>query len=208
MGEYFDLNKNFYVCSYGGCGSCILTTYLSNFGNVSHIHDRYPPDNLTVAMQPPEAHWFTTEKIPPRYVKNYKVIFIYKQDVVKSIYSRFVKDNKPFSDHLKHIMCKNNGNIRLLDVVKQKTDLYELEEFYDNYMCRNKKRNYRIYGIKYEDFWNNISLFNKIMEIPNVISLYPQKIETIKIGVYDKELYEIYENLINKMRKNSFIVII
>lgn len=208
MTSYFDNNRHFYVCSYGGCGSCILANYLSNFGNVSHIHDRYPPNILTIAMKPPEAHWFTKDEIPRKDLKNYKVIYIYKEDVIKSIYSRFIKDNKPFVDHLKHIMCKDDGNIRLIDVVKEKKDLYEIEEFYDNYMTSKKSRNYRIYGIKYERFWRNIPLFNKIMEIPNIISLYPIKIETPKIGVYDKELYEVYENLINKMKKNNFIVII
>lgn len=39
----FDKNKVFYVCSSGGCGSTILFNYLKNFGNVYHIHDRYPP---------------------------------------------------------------------------------------------------------------------------------------------------------------------
>ena len=43
---YFNKNMNYYICSSGGCGSTILFNYLSNFGNVYHIHDRYPPNKL------------------------------------------------------------------------------------------------------------------------------------------------------------------
>jgi len=42
----FNKNMNYYICSFGGCGSTILFKYLSNFGNVYHIHDRYPPNKL------------------------------------------------------------------------------------------------------------------------------------------------------------------
>lgn len=44
----FDKNQNFYICSYGGCGSTVLFNYLSHFGNVYHIHDRYPPKNYNM----------------------------------------------------------------------------------------------------------------------------------------------------------------
>lgn len=44
--NFYDKNMNYYICSYGGCGSTVLMNYLSNFGNVYHIHDRYPPSKL------------------------------------------------------------------------------------------------------------------------------------------------------------------
>jgi len=44
--SYFNKDINYYICSYGGSGSTILFNYLSHFGNVYHIHDRYPPNNL------------------------------------------------------------------------------------------------------------------------------------------------------------------
>ena len=35
---YFNEDMNYYICSYGGSGSTVLFNYLSNFGNVYHIH--------------------------------------------------------------------------------------------------------------------------------------------------------------------------
>ena len=43
---YFNKDMNYYICSYGGTGSTVLFNYLANFGNVYHIHDRYPPKKL------------------------------------------------------------------------------------------------------------------------------------------------------------------
>ena len=38
--------KKFYVCSYGGSGSKMLCRSLRKYGEVYHIHTRYPPDLL------------------------------------------------------------------------------------------------------------------------------------------------------------------
>ena len=43
--------------------------------------------------------------------------------------------------------------------------MYKIEEFFDNY-TQKKERNYKIYCVKYEQFWDNISLFNKVFRIP------------------------------------------
>ena len=40
------VNKNFYVCSYGGSGSTMLKRALRKYGIATHIHSRKPPDNL------------------------------------------------------------------------------------------------------------------------------------------------------------------
>tara|TARA_B110000285_G_C14866589_1_gene487139 strand:- start:488 stop:664 length:177 start_codon:yes stop_codon:yes gene_type:complete len=49
--------KNFYICSYGGCGSKMLTAALSNYGNTQHIHSKTPPDKLEfIGKEKAETH--------------------------------------------------------------------------------------------------------------------------------------------------------
>ena len=211
--KYFDKNKIFYVCSSGGCGSTIIFDYLKNFGNVYHIHDRYPPNKLsyigndqTNEKEEVYSEWFNSVEIPKEKIQNYKIIFIYRNPI-DVIYSRFAQRNGPNTNHLKNIKCDNGGNIHLFDVLISGKDLYKMEEFFDNYTLP-KERNYNIYCVKYEMFWNNISLFNKVMEIPDIKELYPVKIEKPKVKQFYNRLFKIYMNLILKMNKMKFIEII
>lgn len=104
-------------------------------------------------------------------------------------------------------MCDNNGNIHLKDVLNTKRDLYKIEEFFDNYTM-SRERNYNIYCVKYEDFFNNISLFNKIMLLPDIKELYPVKQERHKSINMEARLKQIYKSLIEKMNKKMFIEIV
>jgi len=201
----------FYVCSSGGCGSTILFNYLKNFGTVYHIHDRYPPNELEYigkqnTYKDIYSEWFNGVKIPENELENYKVIFIYRHPL-QVIYSRFSQPKGPNITHLQHIKCINDGNINIFDVLKTRKDLYGLEEFFDNYTIP-KERNYNIYCVKYELFWNNILLFNQIMEIPDIPSLYPVKNERQKHMRNVVDLSIIYNSLIRKMNKMNFIEII
>jgi hypothetical protein len=69
-------------------------------------------------------------------------------------------------------------------------------------------RNYDIYGVKYELFWNNISVFNNFMGIPNIKELYPVRQEHKKKYSFVNELNFIYKSLTNKMNRMRFIEII
>jgi hypothetical protein len=207
----FDKNKNFYICSSGGCGSTVIFHYLSQFGNAYHIHDRFPPNKLTyIGKQNTNEdvynEWFNSVEIPEDKLQNYKVIFIYRNPI-SVIFSRYTQKYGPNVTHLQHIKCDNNGNINIYDVLNSGRDLYKMEEFFDNYTI-NKERNYDIYCIKYELFWNNISLFNKIMEIPDIKELYPIKQENPKKIQFIQKLNIIYYSLIHKMNKMRFIEII
>jgi hypothetical protein len=209
--NYFNKDMNYYICSSGGCGSTILFNYLSMFGNVHHIHDRYPPNKLQYigkenTSENIYSEWFNNIEIPEDKLKNYKVIFIYRHPI-QVIFSRFAQSKGPNITHLQHIKCDNNGNINFFDVIRSKRDLYKMEEFFDNYIIP-KERNYDIYAVKYELFWDNISLFNRIFGIPNIKELYPQKSERAKTFSYVKELNYIYNSLINKMNKMQFIEVI
>ena len=207
----FNKDLNFYICSSGGCGSTILFNYLSNFGNVYHIHDRYPPNKLcyTGKINTTEniyEEWFNKTEIPENKLSNYKVIFIYRNPI-DVIFSRFALANGPNIPHMKNIKCDYNGEIFFGDILKSGKDLYKLEEFFDNYTTL-KERNYPIYCVKYEYFFNNIEFFNNILGIPNIKSLYPINVERKKKYTYVKNLTLIYFSLINKMRSMRFIEII
>jgi len=209
--KYFNKDINYYICSSGGCGSTILFNYLSLFGNVYHIHDRYPPNKLQYigkenTSENIYSEWFNNVEIPEYKLKNYRVIFIYRHPI-QVIFSRLAQKNGPNINHLQHIKCDNNGNINFFDVIRSKRDLYKMEEFFDNYITI-KERNYNIYAVKYELFWDNISLFNKIIGIPDIKELYPKKQERAKSFTYVNELNYIYSSLINKMNKMPFIEII
>lgn len=211
VNNIFNKELNFYICSSGGCGSTILFNYLSNFGNVYHIHDRYPPDKLCYTGKINTKNnvyeeWFNNTEIPENKLSNYKVIFIYRNPI-DVIFSRFALPNGPNIPHMKNIKCDNNGEIYFGDVLNSCKDLYKLEEFFDNYTLP-KERNYPIYCVKYENLFNNIELLNNILGIPNIKSLYPIKNERKKKYTYVKKLTLIYYSLIIKMRSMRFIEII
>lgn len=209
--NYFNKNMNYYICGSGGCGSTILSKYLSNFGNVYHIHDRYPPDKLCYVgkehtSEDVYSEWFNKTEIPEDKLYSYKVIFIYRNPI-HVIFSRCIKPGGPHIEHLRHIKCTNDGVIGLGDLLNTGVDLYGLEEFYDNYITP-KNRNYKIYAVKYELFFNNISMFNNVLDLPDVKSLYPIKYERKNRITYLKELSEIYYKLIMKMKIMPFIRVI
>lgn len=206
---YFNKNMNYYICSSGGCGSTILFNYLSNFGNVYHIHDRYPPNKLQYVgskntSEDINAEWFNGIEIPENELTNYKVIFIYRHPI-PVIFSRFAQKYGPNTKHLQNIKCENDGNINFFNVLRERKDLYKMEEFFNNYTTIVSDRNYDIYCIKYELFFNNIGFFNKIMNIPDIKELYPIKSESHKKYQYVNDLIYIYKNLIQKMNKMAFI---
>lgn len=209
--KIFNKNINYYVCSSGGCGSTILSDYLRNFGNVFHIHDRYPPNNLCFTgeintNEPVYREWFNKTEISTDNLNKYKVIFIYRNPI-EVINSRFALSNGPNIQHMKNIKCINDGNIYFGDILNTEKDLYGLEEFFDNYTVL-KERNYEIYCIKYELLFNNMKIFNAVLEIPDIKELYPTKLERKKTYTYLSKLNKIYFNLINKMNNMPFIKVI
>lgn len=206
--EYFNPNKTFYVCSYGGSGSTVLTKYLRFFGNVQHIHSRVPPEKLKYigkknTTKPVYNEWFNSVSVPDKELDQYKVIFIYRNPV-ESILSRF-----DMKIHLQHIQCPN-VEIKIKDVLEKKQDLYNLEEFYNNYTTPNAMRNYKIHCVKYENFFENIKEFNQTMDIPDIEKMYPLKKEREKkeLSKTREILGEIYKNMKEKIEAMPFIQIL
>jgi len=188
-----NLNKTFYVSSFGGSGSKMLCQYLQSFGQVFHIHSRKPPLKLEYIGGNVYFEWFNGNPITDDdyTINKYYVIFIYRNPV-KAIYSRF---NDPY--HLQHIQC--DRNIKLTDVIRQNKDLYGIEEFFDNYTNSNSQRNYNIICVKYETLFENFEQLNMILDIPNKPHLYPHKKERNNSDSNSHVLYNIYSHLIKKM---------
>jgi len=196
--------RTFYVCSYGGSGSKMITRYLNNFGFTEHIHSRIPPNELTYVGNSNKfgygGEWFNSEKIPEYKLNNYSVIFVYRNPI-NSIYSRY-----GYKRHLRNVNL--DININLGHILHHKKDLYKIEEFFDNYVTDNPNRNYKIYCVKYEDFFENIEQFNDILNLENNKKIYPKKKETNHNYEHWDELYEIYKDLIDRMDNMNFLEIV
>ena len=190
--------KIFYVCSYGGSGSYMLCNALKQYGKIEHIHSRHPPNKLTYIGNDKcgdtYSEWFNSITIPENELKNYYVIYIYRNPSF-SIPSRF---ENPY--HLEHIQI--DRNIKLEDVLSRGEDLYKIREFYDNYMKPNEKRNYKIYCVKYEDIFNKQDELSSLLDIGklNIVNESTRKNSNEKLD-------EIYADLISEMNKNNFIII-
>lgn len=193
--------KYFYVCSYGGCGSTMLCKSLSKYGKVEHIHSPNPPTELEFVGNKGKVkcyhEWFNGIRIPEKELKNYYVIYIYKNPV-KAIISRFHNPT-----HLKHI--QSNESIKIKDVINESKDLFGINNFYNNY-TESKKRNYKIYCIKYEELFEKQDELSKIFSIGSLNLEKKEKEREFDKNDYNK-LCKIYENLINKMNNNNFIFI-
>lgn len=197
--------KIFYVCSYGGSGSKMLCNALNQYGKVEHIHSRNPPNKLEYIGNNNGGNtyceWFNGIPIPENELKNYYVIYIYRQPIF-AIPSRFTdKFGYPHhKHHLEHIQV--DSKIKLEDVLNTGKDLYKIREFHENYTKPNEKRNYKIYCVKYEDIFNKQDELSNLLKIGklNLVNKSSRKNS-------NKQLDNIYADLICEMNKNKFIMI-
>jgi hypothetical protein len=90
----------------------------------------------------------------------------------------------------------------LQDIYDTQTDLYGIEEFYDNYTKQNKNRNYKIYSVKFEEIFDKQDELSKLLGVGKL-----NVTNTSSRTNIDNRLKNIYENLINKMNSNSCIMI-
>ena len=198
------MNKIFYVCSYGGSGSYMLCGALNRYGKTKHIHSRIPPDNLEYIGNEKGGNvyseWFNGIVIPENELENYYVIYIYRNPSL-SIPSRFT-DKYGYRNHKRHLEhIQTNEQVKLDDVLSSGEDLYKIREFYDNYVKPNKKRNYKIYCVKYED------IFDKQDDLSDLLGIGKLNIVNKSNRKDNKELNKIYTDLIDEMNQNDFIII-
>jgi hypothetical protein len=180
----------------------MLSHYLGNFGDVYHLHSRQPPEKLTNTGYDDDktyAEWFSDTEIPESDLHHYKVIFLYRNPV-DVIYSRYI--NSPAM--LKNVQCADI-NVTIEDCIREQSDLFGLSEFFDNYTNKVAK-NYPIYCVKYEEIWNNMSLFNQVCGIPSIPALYPVKLEKEIENKSDADaLCDIYQPLSDTMARMKCI---
>jgi hypothetical protein len=193
--------KTYYVCSYGGSGSKMLCSALSKYGNVRHIHSRYPPEKLEYIGSENNTskvyhEWFNGVKINEDKLDNYEVIYIYRNPV-KAILSRF--DNPR---HLMHIQLEKYASIN--DVINSGEDKFAIEEFYNNYTTKNDNRNYKIHCVRYEDIFDKQDELSELLGIGSLGLIKKETNRDINIEI-EKSLNKIYKNLINRMNKNKSI---
>jgi hypothetical protein len=93
------MDNVFMVCSYGGCGSKMLTNALKKHGVSRHVHSRCPPEKLEYIS----GEHFNGTQIPPDQLHRFKVIYLYRNptDAILSWDRRF-RDGM-YMTHLKHI---------------------------------------------------------------------------------------------------------
>jgi len=200
------MGKIFYVCSYGGSGSIMLQNALKQYGETSHIHSRNPPDKLEYVGNKgggrTKGIWFNGKVIPENELDDYYVLYIYRNPSfsIKSIQSRF-----HMHLHLQHVQCKNR-NVKLNEVLESGKDLYGVKEFYNNYMKKNKNRNYKIICVKYEDIFDKQDELSNLLGIGKLNLVNKSKNKQISDTNY-AQLDTIYADLIEEMNKNDSITV-
>lgn len=175
----------------------MLCSALSKYGESVHIHSRKPPNKLEYVggEKGGEVYheWFNGIPIPEDELHNYYVIYIYRNPSF-SIPSRFW-----IPGHLNNIQTTD---IKLDEVIKSGEDLYKLREFHNNYIKKNKNRNYKIYCVKYEDIFDKQDNLSELLKVGKLNMVNKSKRKNS-----NKDLDEIYSDLIKEMEENEFITI-
>jgi hypothetical protein len=203
--------KTFFICSYGGCGSKMLITFLKKYGNVVHIHDRVPPRNLCMVQRKSDNDaTFTHQLISNNSLNKAFVIYIFR-DPTEAQVSRWNLN------HFTHIQVPNlQQNSTIIstptEYIKNNQNLLKYDEFHNNYTTPNQ-RNYRIYAINYHKLFvpGNILKLCQILKLPkNACATFPRKRETSakKWEEYRNGLDLLNESLKMKIQLSPFLQII
>ncbi len=200
-----DTKKTYFICSYGGSGSKMLTGFIRNYYEALHVHDRCPPDELTMPGKFNKIkieNTFGKEKVDPNL---YRVIFIFRSPI-DAYLSR--------GSSLQH--CKNiDGYYRnhikdRLTYVKSGVDIMRYNEHFHNYAVRGNKK-YDIICINYHKIWENLEEILTVLEIPlSEIKNFPPK--RVKEKQVDAEILTglnyMYHDLLEKIKQMPAIKIV
>ena len=208
--DYIKAKNIYFICSYMGCGTCMLYRALSNNGNIVRLcHDRNPPDELEYIFFDCKKYKeddeelkihdyvkFNGIKVPEKILTKVKVIYLFKNPI-NSIYSRLRSDSSS--------KFMTDGKYTLTDVLTEEKDLFGLEDFFDNYTKENNNRNYEVICVNYHE------LFDKQEELEKVLGC--EKLNLIKRErKHEQENFEvldkIYKNLNDKINNMPFIKIV
>lgn len=187
----FRNKRQFFVCSYGGCGTMMLARRLNNYGIVRIVHSNKPPKKLETLKQ----YFFSGIEMDQEEIDRTTVIYIYKNPV-NAIYSRYISPAlTKFFGH----ECTFN------DLIEQETDVFKLEEFFDAYTCEEPDRNYRIICVKYSEMFEKEEELCKVL---NIDKLNLEKKEKQREQPHKELIEKIYKNLNEKINNMPFIKII
>ena len=111
-------------------------------------------------------------------------------------------------EHQKHIQCDRLATQQ--EAADSGEDLFKLREFYDNYHEFDPERNYNIFCVNYNKFFDNIEEFNRVLELEDDETLYPVKIEkgSMRESAMNAKFAKIYAEWIEEMDSAPFIEII
>lgn len=197
------MTKNIYVVSSGGCGSWCLVRYLKAIGyNTFHIHNRFPP----IKLKNPANERFGDVELNEEELENSIVIFLFRVNIDNTIFSRFVERN--WKQHLKHIQCSDN-DASLEKLLETKKDVFEIEDFYNNWTTPDTKRNYKIYAIKYESMFESIGIIADTIGIKrSKHSMSKRETQRPNFEMYRSQVREIYKDFIEKLDRQPVIQVI
>lgn len=172
----------FYVCSYGGSGSTMLTRFLNQYGTAYHVHSFKPPTQLTYPINAKFIDNFSNVIVPENELSRCYVIYIYKNPTQSQI--------SVYCDHHRvHMEYEEPDNRELFPeelkyyALKGKNTLSYGTHF-KNYMSSNSKRNYQIIGVNYHKLWDPSVLkqFFKALNLPEKdIIKFPIKKEKTRV---------------------------
>ena len=176
-------NRVFYVCSYGGCGSTMLTRFLGRYGKCFHIHSRTPPEYLTRIRKtdhfPYAKEWFSDDPVDD--AGRYTVIYLYRHPTFAQLAKTGAKGNQIYNPiHHRNIQVPNpvpaNINEYANACLTAGEELLGYEEFFDNYVERARNTNYDIVCVDYARLWENLEEFFLTIRLgPSEIRNFPQK---------------------------------
>lgn len=203
--------KTFLICSFGGSGSRILGLFIKHANvryrhRVKHVHDRFPPRELTAVEvnHGKSVHSFSSKKVNP---KRYQVVFIFRSpsEALISVYRRFGKEH-----------CFNiDGDWERFpdsidDYARLGVDLMHYHEYFDAY-TKGDGRNYEIICINYNKMWDNLEAVLKALKLPaSAIRMFPKKQEN-KVNISHKttqKLTEMYKDLSDEIDRFPEVTII
>lgn len=204
-------DKIFYICSYTGCGTMMLSNALDKLGYRTRIvHSPVVPTKLEYTNRDGDldpysknniGFNFNGEKIPDNLVSNFYVIYIYKNPL-DVIYSRFI-NGKDFS----HLVTINKRSVDLKQVLTQKKDLYGLENFFDTYTTPNPNRNYKIICVNYSMIFSEQDKLSELLGVGPLNLFRKETNRHIDRDIHNK-LISIYKPFIIKLSQMPFIKIV
>lgn len=171
--------KTFYICSYGGSGSKMLSKFLMKYGNVVHIHDRNPPEYVSITKKLGGFDGtFTTRKVKTANVHKVFVVYLFR-DPTEAQISRWC------FKHFQHIQVPNLSKHKQIlsdpqTYIDNNQDLLQYNQFFLNY-TQAKPKNYNIYAVNYHLIFDsdNIRLLCNTLKLPeDAYKSFPPKKET------------------------------